>query len=72
MEKNKKVSRIIKSTEKQRKAVKYCEEFLYIEFEGNIMSARDCSEFLNLYLEEAKDRERELYCEYSAYIWEKY
>ena len=40
-----------------------------IEFEGNINSFDDCSLFLETYLEDAKETERELTCEYEAYIW---
>lgn len=59
-----------KSTEKQRSAVEYCELWLYIKFDGDINSFNDCSLFLSIYLEEAKQTEMELRCEYEAYIWE--
>lgn len=59
-----------KSTKKQQEAVKYCEEWLYIEFDGNIEDFNDCSQFLDIYLEEAKQTEMELRCEYKAYIWD--
>lgn len=59
-----------KSTKKQQEAVKYCEEWLYIEFDGNIEDFNDCSQFLDIYLEEAKQTEMELRCEYEAYIWD--
>lgn len=55
-----------KSTEKQQSAVRYREQWLYIEFDGNI----ECSHFLSIYLEEAKQTEMELRCEYEAYIWD--
>ena len=38
--------RLLKSTEKQREDIKYCEQWLNIEFEGNINSFDDCSQFL--------------------------
>lgn len=49
-----------KSTEKQRSAVKYCELWLHIEFDGDINNFNDCSLFLSIYLEEAKQTEMEL------------
>ena len=49
-----------KSTEKQQSAVKYCELWLYIEFDGDINNFNDCSLFLSIYLEEAKQTEMEL------------
>lgn len=58
-----------KSTEKQKIAVKYCEAWLSINFEGNIDSFNECHNFLATYLEDAKETERELTCEYEAYIW---
>ena len=61
--------RIRKSTERQQAAVRYCEQWLCIEFDGNIDSFNYCSHFLNIYLEEAKQTEIELSCEYEAYMW---
>lgn len=61
--------RIRKSTARQQAAVRYCEQWLCIEFEGNINSFDDCSLFLKTYLEDAKETERELICEYEAYMW---
>lgn len=58
-----------KSTPKQQAAVRYCEQWLYVEFDGDINNFEDCSYFLSLYLDEAKQTERELSCEYEAYIW---
>lgn len=59
----------IKSTEKQQAAVRYCEQWLYIEFEGDINSFEDCSLFLGIYLEDAKQTEMGLSCEFAAYFW---
>ena len=59
-----------KSTEKQQSAVRYREQWLYIEFDGNIESFDECSHFLSIYLEEAKQTEMELRCEYEEYIWD--
>ena len=62
--------RIRKSTKKQQAAVRYCERWLHIKFDGNINSFNDCSYFLKVYLDEAKQAKIELTCEYEAYIWE--
>lgn len=70
MEKNPKTFNYIrKSTPKQKAAVKYCEEWLNIEFEGNIDSYNDCHYFLMSYLEDAKQLAMELSCEFEAYMW---
>lgn len=58
-----------KSTPKQKAAVKYCEEWLNIEFEDNIDSYNDCHYFLMSYLEDAKQLAMELSCEFEAYMW---
>lgn len=62
--------RIRKSTERQQKAVRYCEQWLYVEFDGDINSFDDRSLFLDIYLEDAKQTEMELSCEFETYIWE--
>lgn len=69
MGKNPKTFNIRKSTPKQKVAVKYCEEWLNIEFEGNIDSYNDCHHFLMSYLEDAKQLAMELSCEFEAYMW---
>lgn len=53
--------RIRKSTKKQQAAVRYCEQWLGIKFDGNINSFNDCSYFLKVYLDEAKQTEIERY-----------
>lgn len=58
----------MKSTERQKAAVHFCEQWLNIEFEGNIENFRECSNFLNNYLQFAKQTARELTCEYCSYI----
>lgn len=61
--------RVRKPTAKQQAAVKYCEKWLCIEFDGDINNFNDCSLFLSIYLEDAKQAEMELSCEFEAYIW---
>lgn len=58
-----------KSTERQQAEVEYCEQWLYVEFDGDINSFNDCSLFLDIYLKDAKQAEMELSCEFEAYIW---
>lgn len=62
--------RIRKSTKRQQSAVRYCEQWLCIKFDGNINSFNDCFYFLKVYLDEAKQTEMELTCEYEAYLWD--
>lgn len=55
-----------KSTPKQQAAVKFVLHVLDVEFQGNIYSGRDCSEFLSEYLEIAKQHINELECDYET------
>ena len=59
-----------KSTLKQKEAIEFCEHWLYITFEGNIESFDDCSYFLSIYLDDAKQTKMELSAEYNSYIWD--
>lgn len=59
-----------KSTERQRAAVHFCEQFLNVEFTGNINDFYQVSDFLSEYLEDAKRMYEELLCEYEAYLWD--
>lgn len=58
------------STERQRAAVHFCEQWLNVTFEGNINDRWQVSVFLGEYLQEAKDLYDELRCEYEAYLWD--
>ena len=58
------------ATKKQQEAIKYCEKWLYLEFDGNIENFNECSYFLKIYLDEAKQAEMELKREFEAYLWE--
>lgn len=44
------------STEKQKSAVSFIESILNVKFNGDINDFYDCRLFLNMYLEEAKDK----------------
>lgn len=58
------------TTNKQKAAVQFCEQWLDITFEGNIEDKYQVSIFLSEYLQEAKDLYNEIRCEYEAYLWE--
>lgn len=59
---------IRKSTERQRSAVHFCEQFLHVKFDGNLNDFYDVSEFLSEYLDDAKNLYDEIACEYEAYL----
>ena len=58
------------TTNKQRAAVHFCEQWLNITFEGNIEDKYQVSAFLEEYLQDAKDLYDEIRCEYEAYLWD--
>lgn len=57
-----------RSTDRQKAAVRFCEQWLYCKFEGNINDFYEVSDFLSEYLEIAKDQYEEARCDYEAYI----
>lgn len=58
------------TTNKQKAAVHFCEQWLSITFKGNIEDKYQVSTFLSKYLQEAKNLYNEICCEYEAYLWE--
>lgn len=42
------------TTERQKAAVNFCEEVLDVTFKGNINNFNEVSEFLSIYLDQAK------------------
>ena len=58
------------STDRQKAAVHFCEEWLNITFEGDIENKYQVSLFLQEYLQDAKNLYDEVKCEYESYIWE--
>ena len=56
------------TTNRQKAAVHFCEQWLNITFEGDINNFRQVSNFLSIYLEEAKSLYTEIKCEYKAYL----
>lgn len=58
------------TTNKQKDAVHFCERWLNVTFNGDINNSRQVSNFLSIYLQEAKNLYNEIRCEYEAYLWE--
>ena len=59
------------TTNRQKAAVQFCEQWLSISFEGNIENKEQVSQFLSEYLDDAKNLYTEIRCEYEAYLWNK-
>lgn len=57
------------TTDKQKNAVHYCEEWLHVSFKGDIDNKDQVNSFLSEYLTEAKLVHLEIACEYEAYLW---
>ena len=58
------------TTDRQKAAIHFCEQWLNITFEGNINDRRQVSVFLEEYLQEAKNLYDEIRCDYEAYLWD--
>lgn len=58
------------TTNKQKAAVHFCEQWLNITFEGDINDFQQVSHFLSLHLDEAKRLYDEAKCEYESYLWD--
>ena len=58
------------TTDRQKAAIHFCEQWLNITFEDNINDRCQVSVFLGEYLQEAKDLYNEIKGEYEAYLWE--
>lgn len=58
----------IKTTERQKSAVHFCEKWLPISFDGDINDRAQVSDFLAEYLDDAKNLYEEIRCEYEAYL----
>lgn len=57
------------TTNRQKAAVHFCEQWLHITFEDDIENRSQVSAFLSKYLQEAKNLYDEVKCEYEAYLW---
>lgn len=60
------------TTERQKAAVRFCEEWLNVKFIGDIEDSTVVSAFLNEYLDDAKNMYEEIKCEYESYIEDLY
>ena len=58
------------TTNRQKAAVHFCEQWLNIDFNGDINNFKQVSAFLVEYLQEAKNLYEEILCEYEAYLWD--
>lgn len=58
------------TTNRQKAAVHFCEQWLNVTFEGNINDFQQVSYFLSIYLDEAKSLYNEVRCEYESYLWD--
>ena len=58
------------TTDRQKAAIHFCEQWLNITFNGDIEDRYQVSIFLGEYLQEAKDLHNELRYEYEAYLWD--
>ena len=59
------------TTERQKKAVSFCEEILDIKFTGDIDNFNEVSVFLSRYLEAAKDLWGDMVESYQSFIADK-
>ena len=58
------------TTDRQKAAVHFCEQWLHITFEGDINNFQQVNYFLSIYLDEAKSLCSEVSCEYESYLWD--
>lgn len=58
------------TTNRQKAAVHFCEQWLHVTFEGDINDFQQVSHFLSIYLDEAKNLYNEVRCEYESYLWD--
>lgn len=56
------------TTQRQKAAVHFCEQWLKVPFEGNLEDFKQVSNYLSNYLDDAKQLAEEIACEYEAYI----
>lgn len=56
------------TTQRQKAAVHFCERLLKVPFEGDIENCKQVSNYLSMYLEDAKWMMEEIACEFEAYV----
>lgn len=54
------------TTDRQKRAVQYCEDWLHIKFNGDLNNYKEVFNFLSENLESAKDIALEASCDYYA------
>lgn len=58
------------TTDRQKAAVHFCEQWLNVTFEGDINNFKQVSYFLSIYLDDAKQLYDEIRYEYESYLWD--
>ena len=58
------------TTNKQKAAVHFCEQWLDVTFNGDINNFKQVSYFLSTYLDDAKQLYDEIKCEYESDLWD--
>ena len=58
------------TTDRQKAAVHFCEQWLDVTFNGDINNFKQVSYFLSTYLDDAKQLYDEIRCEYEASLWD--
>ena len=58
------------TTDRQKAAVHFCEQWLNITYNSDINNFQQVSNFLLEYLGEAKLIYEEIACEYESYLWD--
>ena len=58
------------TTNRQKAAVHFCEQWLNVTFNGDINNFKQLSYFLSNYLDDAKQLYDEIQCEYESYLWD--
>lgn len=61
---------MVGTTERQKSAVHFCEEWLHISFDGDINDRIQVNEFLDEHLDDAENLYEEMSCEYQACLME--
>ena len=58
------------TTNSQKAAVHFCEQWLNVTYNSDINNFQQVSNFLSEYLEDAKLAYEEIACEYESYLWD--
>lgn len=58
------------TTNRQKAAVRFCEQYLDVTFKGDINDFHQISKFLSIYLNTAKRVYNDITMEYQSYQWD--